>query len=70
MFFWKFENKILLKLVGSFVNNMEKNQYEKKEHNQQFSVQKVMITFILFKSHRMIHNSIDFCLFILSWKGS
>ena len=45
-----------------------KNQYKKKEHNQQFSVQSVMTTFILFKCHRSIDNSTDFYLFILSWK--
>ena len=47
-----------------------KNQYKKKEHNQQFSVQSVMVTFALFKCHRSINNSINFYLFILSWKGS
>ena len=34
------------------------------------SAQSVMITFILFKRHRSIDNSIEFYLFILSWKGS
>ena len=47
-----------------------KNQYKKKQHNQQFRVQNVMITFILSKCHRSIDNSTDFYLFTLLWKGS
>ena len=31
-----------IKLVGSVVNNMEKNQYKKKEHNQYSSVFKAL----------------------------
>ena len=42
-----------------------KNQYKKKEHNQQFSVQSVKITFILLKSHRSVDNSNDYNLVIL-----
>ena len=45
-----------------------KNQHKKKEHNQQLSVQGVMITLILSKCHRPIDNSIDF-IFTLSWKS-
>ena len=37
---------------------------------QQFSVQCVILIFISFKCYRSIVNSIDFYLFILSWKGS
>ena len=31
-----------IKLLGSVVNNMEKNQYKKKEHNQYSSVFKAL----------------------------
>ena len=64
MFFQKFKNKIFFKLVGSILN-MERINTRKKEYNQQFSVQSVMLTFILIKYHRFIHNSIDFYLFIM-----
>ena len=56
MFFLKFESNFLL---GWWLDCEQcgKNQYKKKGHNQQFSVQSVMITFTLFKCHRfMIHN--------------
>ena len=42
-----------------------KNQYKKGTPSQLFSVQSVKITFIFFKWHRSIDNSIDFYLFIL-----
>ena len=43
------------------------NQYKKRNMiTIVFSVQSVKITFILFKCHRSIDNSIDFYLFILS----
>ena len=50
--------------------NEKKNQFKKqktkqKKHNQQFSVQSVTITFILFKCARSNGNSTDFHLFIL-----
>ena len=37
----------------------------KKEHNQQFNVQSVTMTFILFKCHRPIDNSTNFYLILL-----
>ena len=45
-FFRKFANKIF-KITWLDCEYFGKNQYKKKEHNQQFSVQSVMITFIL-----------------------
>ena len=65
MHFWKFENKIF---QISWLNCKQygKNQYKKTEHNQQLSVQSVMITLILSKCHRSIDNSIDFIIFTLS----
>ena len=60
MFFRKFENSWL------YCEKYGMNQYKKKEHNQQFSVQSVMIAFTLSKCHRSIENSIDFYTCTLS----
>ena len=59
-----------LKISWLDCEQYRKNQYKKKEHNQQLSIQIVMITLILSKCHRSIDNSIEFILFTLSWEGS
>ena len=45
--------------------NEKKNHFKKKEHNKEFTIQNVVITFILFKCPRSNGNSIDFHLYIL-----
>ena len=69
-FFQNFFFENFFKISWLNCEQYRKNQYKKKEHNQQSNVQSAMITFLLFKYHRSIDNSIDFLSFILSWKGS
>ena len=55
---------IVFKLVDSIANNMERINTKKITQLLLLSVQSVEITFILFKCHRSIDNSIDFYLFV------
>ena len=64
VFFQNFENRCILIFLLD-CEQYGKNQYKKKEHNQQFSVESVLVTFILFKCHRTIDNSIHFYLFVM-----
>ena len=47
-----------------------KNQYKKKEHNQQFSAQSITITLISFRYHRSIDNSTGFIFLSCCEKAS
>ena len=69
MFFGNWRMRIF-KISWLDCGHCGKSQYKKKEHNKQFIVQSVKITFILFKCHRSIDNSSDIYLFILSGKSS
>ena len=59
---------ILVKLIEVWLDweQYGTNQCKTNQHNQQFSVQSIIIIFVFFKCHIFIDNFIDFYLFMLA----